>query len=401
MRTSMTSDDASLGNQYLNHLIAYLKLSGWTVHEHPKWLEFYGNTDTAGNQLLLVLPRDPNATDLQSYVQKTMDLLSAVADEPLSTTIQRVQYYHSDVIIVRNLETGVFSSISLRLADTQVSELKSLVAYGARTEREPRPYYQSYSTIGTKIIEQFRFGHTVRQSFGLTMEAPIIHDMELFTADKQKEQPPLLSDLAQFVVETEIAVPPLERRIVERIIRGLNITWRATEENSLRPLLEEYGSGFNGNMCISISKIADHKLPIEYRVLWSPKLPVPSDLSDAKPVRLNQTSYILLKQASQELRNLEPEVVRVRGIITHVGSHVPPLSEDNIGRQVVIRWQRPSSQRTQNVVVPLSKDQYVLAHRAHLQWATVEVTGAIIKTGSTYRLVDARDLEIFNPGPFI
>lgn len=399
MRYLASSDANALGKQYLNHLVAYLKLTGWTMRESPRWYEFYGNSDVSGDRLLMVLPRDPNASDLESYIAKAIDMLCAIADEPSLTVIQRIHHYHSDVIIVRNLETGIYSSISLKLADIQVSELKSLVAYGAKAEREPRPYYQNYSGIGSKMIEQFRFGHTVRQSFGLTMEAPIIHDMELFAPTDG--QPPLYADLSDFVTEAQIAVPPLERRIVERIIRGLGITWRATKENSLRPLIEEYGSGFSGNMCLSIARIGGNKMPIEYRVLWSPKLPVPKDLPDTRSIRLDQTSYMLLQAASYEMKNMEPEIVRVRGIVTHVGSNVPPLSEDNLGRQVIIKWQRPNSQRAVNVVVPLSKEQYVLAHKAHLQWATIEVTGAIVKTGSAYRLVDASHFEISNPGPML
>lgn len=385
------SHSGALDRAYLRHLVAYLRLSGWQQQDNVRWYEFLGEADIHGDPLLLVLPRNPDASDIDSYIDKALTLLAGIRNESVEITVQRVVWYYSDVVIVVNPEQDLQESIPLNLADAQVSALKKLVVLGARSEREPRPYFHNPSSIGQRLVEQFRFGHTIRGSFGLTIEAPIVHDIELFA---RKSQPPLLDNLADYVVDTPIQISPIERRVVERLMRGLAIAYTATQENRIAPLVSEYGSGFSGNMCQVVADMGLGDKPVEYRVLWSPKIPVAEDLRDVKPVRLHEASYVLLREAMREMKKIEPEVERVRGLVTHIVSNIPPLSDISAGRQVVIHWQRPDTKRIVNVIVPLNKDQYIVAHKAHIEWKTVEVSGIVVRVGSTYRLLDARDFQI-------
>lgn len=385
-----------LESRYLNNLVAYLKLSGWRVAEETStWYEFLGEQDINGQPLQVILPRNPDTLDTPSYIEKAIELLSALSDESVNITAQRVQYYFSDIFVISNLETGIYQSISLKLAATQITKVKSLVMYGARTERHPQPYFHKPSSAGENMLNLFRFGHTVHGSFGLTVEAPIVHSLELFT--KESSQLPLLPNLSDYVVEAQIEIPPIERRIMERIIRGLLITDRATVGHDIDPIVKEYGSGFSGNMCNAIIDIAQDGDPIEYRVLWSPKVPVSEDVSSVTSVKLNETSYTLLREAIQEMKRLEPQFEVVRGIVTHVGSTVAPLGDASDGRTVVLRRIFDDDRRSHSIIVPLDKDQYLEAHKAHLDWSTIEITGIVERVGSNYRLVDGRDFRVVNP----
>lgn len=397
MSTHLLGSTPLLDQRYFAYLNAYLTLTGWKVEQTPLWNEYLGPLDSEGAPLLLVLPRNHQARDAQDYVTKAIELLSALQEEPVETVALRVQHVHSDVFITKNLETSFYASISLRLADTQVSELKSLVATAARAEREPRPYFQTTSAVGQRMVEQFRFGHTIKGSFGMTVEAPLIHEMELYVTNKDSAQPPLLQDLADYIVATDITMPPIERRIVERLVRGMITTHRSVEEQSIQPLITDYGSGFNANMCTAVSQMGKGEGPIEYQVLWSPKFSVSEDITGWQSTKLDEPSYMFLEEASRVMRVMEPDVKRIRGIVTHVGSNVPPRSEDNIGRQVIIKWLREDSSRSASIIVPLNRKDYMEAHKAHLDWSTVEVTGSIVRTGGTYRLLDATDFQIVNP----
>ncbi|MFN8468282.1 MAG: hypothetical protein U0X20_22170 [Caldilineaceae bacterium] len=389
-----------LSKQYLGNLVEYLKLTGWQEQRNPRWFEFFGPADSEGNPLLLVLPRTAEATDTETYIWKAVNLLSALSGETEETTARRVEYYYSDVFVVRNLETGSSASISLELADTQITELKRLVAFAARSEREPRPYFQYGSPSVKMMIEPFRFGHTLRQSFGLTVEAPILHDRELYVSDVSTSQLPLLHQVEDVAPEVQIVRPPLERRIIERIMRGLITTYRASQDKSMSAIVNGYGSGFNGNMCDAVVRIGKDEGPIEYRVLWSPKVEVAEDVIQHPLVRLDDMGYTLLGQAALEMKSLQPEVKRIRGIVTHIGSNIPPLSETDQGRQVIIKWIRDDSSRTSTIIVPLNKEQYLLAHDAHMKWATVLVTGIVVREGNSFRLIDATDFEVLNPDAF-
>lgn len=391
----------TLDNRSAPYLAAYLALTGWSSREYARWVEYLGASDAKGEPLMLVLPRDYTAPDTHKYVAKALDLLSALNEESETTVLLRVLNVYCDVFVLRNIETGFHASIPIRVADQQVNELKHLVNLSARAEREPRPYYENQSNPVGNYLELFRFGHTVRGSFAFTIEAPLIHEVERFISEPTRSQLSLFGNV-NALIDIERHQPeniersPVERRIIERIMRGLVATRKATEESSIAGIVSEYGSGFSGNMCNSFARLANDTGPIEYGVLWSPKFPVAQDLQEHKSIKLDEQSYVLLKEAAQEMRRTHPEENRVRGIITHFGSDVPPLGEDDQGREVIIDWHRGEGQRRADIVVPLNREQYMRAMDAHQRWATVEITGKVVRNSSGFRLVDPHDLEVLN-----
>jgi len=389
-------NNPALDSEYLGKLASYLKLKGWQIAEETTtWYEFLGEHDINGQPLHLVLPRTPDLNGTESYVEKAIDLLAALSEEPATTTMQRVQFCHSDVLVVSNLETGSYQSIPLRQASNQINKVKTLIAEGARTERNPRPYFSSSLASKERMLDLFRFSHTVRGSFGLTIESPIVHNFELFSRT-QSTQPPLFANIDDYTIEPHFQIAPLERRIMERIVRGLLIAKRATTEHSIKPLVEEYGSGFSGNMCDAIAGIARDREPIEYRFLWSPRIPAPEDIVETQSIRLDEESYILLEAATQEMKRIEPEYERIRGTVTHVGSRVAPLGDASEGRSVVVR-RIVDHRASHNIIIPLNKEDYLKAHQAHIDWSTIEVTGIVQRVGSNYRLINPSNFVITNP----
>jgi hypothetical protein len=385
-----------LDSQYLSYLISYLKWVGWQIAEEtPTWYEFQGGQDASGTPLPLILPRDPNTSDAKGYIEKAIELLSAISDESIHLTAQRVRSVYNDIFIISNLETGAYQSISLGLAATQIAKIKSLVLYGVRSERSPQPYFHKQSGVGTNMLKLFRFGHTLQGSFGLTIESPLVHESDRFIRESPN-QPPLLANLDDYIEEESITLAPLERRIMERLVRGLLITQRATRNHSIEPIVEEYGSGFSGNMCEAIVKIAEDNQPIEYRVLWSPKISASEDIASIDSIRLNETSYTLLKEATQEMKKREPEFESVRGIVTHIGSTGAPLGEQDEGRTIIVRRVFDDNRRPHSIMIPLDRNQYLEAHKAHLDWSTIEITGVVERVGNNYRLLDGRDFRVLN-----
>ena len=75
-----------------NDLVAYLKQSGdW--HEVPsaeEWIIFEGPCDTDGNAIELVLPSDPNTSDVPAYISMAIATLAAVADEPIDAMANEI-----------------------------------------------------------------------------------------------------------------------------------------------------------------------------------------------------------------------------------------------------------------------------------------------------------------------
>ena len=378
---------ALLRGLHFENLISYLELTGWKLAEtsNDRWLVFEGASDIEGEPLEIVLPRDSSAPDLKIYLATAVNLLSAVTEDSPENVVRKIRYHDRDVLGVRILETDDQDSITLRLAAKQVQQLKQLVAYSGSSEREPRPHFNVPLSSGERMIERYRFGHTFPGSFGFTVESPIIGKPVI------AEQPALLPDEVEPLV-----VLPLERRVMERIVRGLLITRQATTERDVQTLVRGYESGFNANMCETIVRMSrDKTLPLEYTVLWSPKLGPSDDIEKPGTVRLNEVSYQYLEDAARELRELEPEYVTIRGPITDLSSKGDPLGASDIPRSVAIVWtNRPERKRPVKVFVSLERDDYATAIDAHRDWQTVEITGVIQRVGYLWRLSDPQDFKV-------
>lgn len=337
-----------------------------------------------GSPLEIVLPVDAQSLELPVYLANSINLLSALKDEPPEKIIKRVSNHNFDILNIRNLDTGEYTSITLRLAANQIREIKRLVTYSACSEKTAKPHFNDPLKVGHEMTEHFRFGHTFSGSFGFTIESQV---RELPIRHRQ------MSLLPEMDVEDIIMLPP-ERRVMERIVRGLITTSQATQKHDPRKLIEDYPSGFNSNMCDAIVRMFnDGAAPLEYGVLWSPRIKPSDDVSDIDVIHLNENSYFHLHFASEILKSLEPEIVTIQGLVISLSSQDDPLSNRDINRSIMIKWTtRPT--RPINVVVFLSRDDYVLAHDAHLNWKTVEVSGIIQKVGNVWQLCEYRDFRL-------
>lgn len=376
------------------HLDPYLKLSGWQLSEetNTNWLVYKGVEDSNGEPLEIVLPRYSKVANFRSYVENAINLLAGLKDEDIQLTIQKIILYDCDVLYTRNLETGEFNSISLRLATKQVNQLRNIIAYSACSEHEPKPHFLGYQlSTAQKMINHYRFGHTFAGSFGFTIESQIISSPKLI----EYQQLPLFDPLFDEEPPTEIM--PVERRIMERIARGLNATEQATKKHDLQFLIGEYASGFNANMCKAFVDFSvEKKLPIEYSIMWSPKLKPANEIFEFKPVRLYERSYEYLENAAESLRELKPEFVTVKGHIIGLSSRENPLGTSEANRSIVISGRFLEKTKPVKILVDLEKDDYINATNAHLQWKTIEVNGVISRTGNYWRLSSPQNFIILD-----
>ncbi len=386
----ISPNSALLRSLQFGSLVEYLKLTGWEQVESPnRWFVFKGSRDIDGNPLEIVLPSDPRTSDIGYYVASAVDVLSAIKGLSPDLVVERVKFYDRDVLKMRNLETGDEDSIALKLAAKQVLELKNLIGYSACSEQKPKPHFNTLLGVGKKTTERYRFGHTFSGSFGFTIESPPIGKPTIYT---QVTQPSLVPDMVE---EQEILLLPFGRRVMERVVRGLLFTQEATKKRDVSALVDHYGSGFNSKMCVSIVRMSKGKtLPLEYKVQWSPKIEPSTDVVTPEGIRLNEVSYQYLEEAEHILSHLEPEVVVVQGLVTSLRSKDDPL-ESGSARSIVIKWiNRLVGERPVGILVPLGREEYRVANKAHMNWQTVEVTGVAQKVGNTWRLSDPHNFRI-------
>ncbi len=380
-----------LNNFKTENLIEYLTLTGWNhiKEDNPRWLVYEGPDDALGDPLEVVLPKNQNASDTNIYVASAVNLLSAISEQDPEITVKKISLYDTDVLDIRNLETGRRDTISLKLAAQQVQEIKYLIAYSARSEYDPQPNYKRYDLASVKkMLDHYQFGHTRQGSFIFTIESKIIREPTYYTQ-------------LRFSSEEDDAIdieprPPLERRIMERVVRGLQMTKQATVEQNLEILINAYPYGFNARMCDAIAKMTlNWSDTIEYDVIWSPKIKPPSDIQEIESISLDSTNYQYLKEASLALRNVKPRKVTIRGMVKGLDSEGNPLGDEDTQRSVIIKWtDRPHGGRPVNVHVVLDKTAYALAHKAHIEWISVYVTGDIQEASGIRRLASPENFRL-------
>jgi len=372
-------------NLPVEHVVSYLKLKGWKLaHDNKRWYVFEGYEDIEGNPFEIVLPKNTSAPDYSIYVQQTVNILSSLTDKTPETITNDMLFYDRDILMVRVVESVDTISIPIGLAAKQISELKQLIAYAACSEKNAKTHF-SNSASGNEMVKHYHFGHTFVGSFGYRIESPV-------GDEKHFHQEPRQMDLFE---EGESVILPLQRRVMERIARGLAATEKAVNLQDVQPLIDGYAEGFNANMCTAILKMLnEQKEPIEYSIKWSHKIEVSDDVRNINNIPIQQRHFEYLETASKRLKELKPESKTIEGLVIGLSSSGDPLSEDVAERSILIKWDPPKRGRPRNIRITLEKDDYIKAHQAHLDWNTVSVNGIMQRKGSKWQLSEPQEFKI-------
>lgn len=366
-------------------LVAFLEFSGWkAIHEDSQWKVYIGSSDIHGDPLEIVLPSNYTSPDLKLYFANAINVLSALTDSAPTNIVENVKYYDRDVLKIKNLEWGDESSLPLKVATQQVLDLKQLIAYSACSEETVKPYFPNAQLpTARRMVDHYRFGHTFQGSFGFTVECPIVGRPKI--GIQKSLMPDMVSDEAYL---------PVERRVMERIVRGLVVSRNATRDRDTQRIIESYKSSFNSNMCQSlVSMSMGMKIPLDFSIVWSPIIStLDEEIKAPGSIRLDEAVYRNLEYAAQVLRELEPEIVNIRGLVTVLSAKDNPLGLDT-SRSVTIKWIDAPEGKPLNVFVILNKDDYMQAITAHREWTPVRVTGVLKKVGNYWRLTDYKDFR--------
>lgn len=363
--------------EQLPNYLHYIEMKGWSAQHTQQWYVF--EKAYAEESYEIVLPKK-KAPDAERYLQQTIGILAGFADESEDLTAERVRYVRKDLLKVRNLLTSEELSVSLDGASAQIDSIKKLVADAAASDRSPRPFREGrYPSISNKMKTHYRFGHTFAGSFGYRIESEVVREEEqlVFTNGDGFE-----------------AIAPIERRVMARVVQGLIHAQRAVDSRSIAPLVDGYMDGFSANMCKELKRVAlNGSAPVEFRVLWSPKLAIDDQLLIPDGITITEDHTHYIDSAMDDLRAVKPRRVTIEGHIEVVSTKDDPRSADAI-RFAVIRWENgdDGQEKVARVILSLSKDDYDLAIIAQKEWKRMRVTGTLQEVGGKRKLYD---LEAF------
>lgn len=355
------------------------------ISESGRWRTYILGLGTESVEV--VIPETHVDFERRTYVRNAIEALSAIKGEDVEMTILRIETQDRDLLLARVPDTEGTNSVSLADAEKYISHFKSLVAFSAASEEDPRPFFKNYLGQARNMIHHYRFGHTFRGSFGFTIESPIVSPVKRLTQHRLFEAE---------VQDEPSVVSPIERRVMERIVRGLYDAQNAAQQDDVGILLDGYASGLNANMCNALAEVVEENA-LRYEVFWSPTVEVSDDVAQASSIELSVRHYGLLLEANRQLKRKDPETVNVQGYVTSLSAEEPLRLDAR--RTIEIKWHFRQEGAPMRVLVDLSKDDYIEAHKAHLLGHIVEVRGVLAKAGNSWRLGDPQGFRIWGPPP--
>lgn len=360
----------------------YLRSLGWVTVEHrnPR-VQIYRKADSSvpadgSVPLEVVLPRSSDVADFGIRVAETVRTLSLILQQTPDAVLAQIKEVNEDVLRARVLTRDTErSSIPLDMAVKIVGGLKNLLTYSATTEASPLPFYTRPTKKGKAHSDHCRFGHTFAGSFGFTIESPIAPQV-------------------QDALVAEVAVPPFERRVMERLYRGLGELKHATDSRDVTGLIANYTTGLSANMCDALLEITSNvgELEVAFSVDWSSKVAENKEFNGPKEgILISQTSAEYLKTASKQLRRLEesrPLTIEGRVVLLKSDSQ-PWEDEPDDPHTVVIAWIDVDGKLVKTRVV-LAPADYLTACSAHVRGETVSVAGTLERRGKYTRLLNPK-----------
>jgi hypothetical protein len=285
----------------------------------------------------------------------------------------------SDILCHRLLANTKILSLPLEVAPKAVGYLRDLVYYAACAEEDPQPFFEKGRKIGKDYTTRCRFGHTFAGSFGLTVEMPI---------------PPNPDGL--LIPDAQAA--PFERRVMIRVIRGLQIASKGLREGDVSILTRDYTQGFNANLCEVMAGLTQ-ELPgfgSEFTMLWSPEYAIEDQFKNAGPVRIDPDSFRpFFEAAAKSLRQAkESEQTTIRGLVIQL--HADPGDDDtdeDDERQIIVKCDL-GTLRAVKVHVSLNADDYGKACDAHKDNREVEIDGRPEKLGKFWNLTSPANFRV-------
>ncbi|MFL0376764.1 hypothetical protein [Paenibacillus amylolyticus] len=362
----------------LVNLIRYLRENEWTSSEHPnqKIILFKGPTSDSGIPIEVGVPKNEGYIDYNRRVDDVLRIVASLRGVSIQKVIDEVRLMSHDIFKVRVLNTGEYTnSIPLPYAVDSLKSLRDLFVYGACSEQVSLPSFEKPLQVGIKHGELCRFGHTFEGSFGLAINSPII------------------DEYVQIEMFEDLKAIPFERKVMERIIRGIELLSQSVQENDGDILVNNFETAFNSRMCESLLELSSNKsINIGINVEWSPKFEVSEDISVNNEWVLSRASYEVLEYAAYELNKIEPYYDTIYGNIVTLHSNKNPMSDEEFLRQATVRHDMNGKKIL--VKLDLNKQNYAIAYEAHGIGAPIKASGKLFKKGNTWKMVDISKIVI-------
>ena len=156
-----------------------------------------------------------------------------------------------------------------------------MLLYSACSEISHAPHFEQPVPGAQDYLKDFNFCHTFQGSFGFEVTSEIVR--------KRQDQ--------------ELFQLPVNRRMVERIARGLIALKRAIKNDDPDILISAHDEAFNARMCDSLSQIGlDGEVTFGININWATIIPPAQKLTSLSNVIIEKPEMQMLSFVSEKLK---------------------------------------------------------------------------------------------------
>jgi hypothetical protein len=364
----------------LGSLMRYLTVSRWRRRTLPSGIVVFA-MGPENDDIEIVLPATTNARDLHERLANAVTTLSALERRSFDEVIAEIRAIGYDLVLPSLPDSAIREdTITLGTAEQFIQHLKRILAASAHGELHVGPYFLRVDGNAKDFAENCRFGHTFRGSFGFTVESPV---------------GPHTSELA---VE-EVSVPPLQRRAIRRLARGLRIIEAAIGGEDPSEIVKGYQSGLNANACDELADLLE--MPqvgqVKFDIVFSPEWGFPPDLGRAPQANIHQAiGSRVIRDAAKALRVVHYDRMRtIVGMVRTLHSDENPsnLFEISGSQDIVVEWLSQEFGR-KNIQISLGPEEYLEAVEAHKSGRQISVDGELEQDSRPWRLENPREFRL-------
>ena len=288
--------------------------------------ETYVLTGDGVEDVEIILPRDANTPDYRARMETAIGALSDLHERPPDEIIVDVRAVGFDLVRSRIPDELVRNeTIQLLTAAEYIGGVKTLNSLAtATTEMEPTPYFLRIKKRQSTTRTVANSAHTYRGSFGFTIRIPV-----------SPNSAPALFDIQQ--------PPPFERRVVQRLARGIGHIVEAVRREDVGILTGDVSTGLNANAYEQFADLVDEtaRTGMTFSFSFSPEWPPEADLPARTDLQVGPQHVEITRDAARSLRAAPTTRLEVLfGRIVRLQTEADPSDLITVAenREVVIQW---------------------------------------------------------------
>ncbi|MEA2075613.1 MAG: hypothetical protein U9O85_07775 [Euryarchaeota archaeon] len=360
----------------ITNFINYLADRGWNeiAFGREEVIKFQSPYPVEYNNYLeILIPAKRDLIDYTTLIEIAIDTISSFENRSFEDVLYQILIF-GDLFKVRltSPET-ILGSIPIEKGISLYSTVRDLLVYAASAEITPQKVYprklgEAMEFTENCLIDRSQYGSFIAN----------IHCL-------------LKRPGAQLDLEGKLQTQ-LGREVLLRIFRGLKNTEEAVNEESPDPIVENYLSGFNANMCDTLVDIVKmgRGSSLNFSAYLEPKIRIPEDVSTEITLSPSSEGYLVIASATLE-GEIVPEKRELRGFVFELRKKPGKLAE----KERFIRLMALTEEMGNlPIKIELDEKSYQLAIDAHKRMKKVRVTGILEKIGRSWYLKEPEDFKI-------